>query len=92
VGLIVLALIFIKYMPRLQWYYAMLPILAGIYNIGLFVKRIELDGVNKVIPISCFGLLKKEHPFDDIYNFATSRHMAYGIIHSGTDINTILIR
>ncbi len=92
IGLIVLALVFIKYLPSLHWYYAILPILAGFYNIGLFGKRVELDNLNKVISISYFGLFKKEYPFESIYTFATLRHMAYGLFHSGTDLSIIIIQ
>jgi hypothetical protein len=90
-GLIILALVFLKYLPKLQWYYAILPVLAGIYNMALFGKRIELDSFNKVISVSYFGLFKKSYAFDRIYNFGTLRHLFYGLLHSGTDISIIVI-
>jgi hypothetical protein len=90
VGLIILGLVFMKYLSSTQWYYAILPILAGFYNIGLFGRRIELDSQKKIITISFFGLFKKVHAFDSIYNFGTLRHMAYGLFHSGTDISIIV--
>jgi hypothetical protein len=92
VGLLVLAFVFAKYLPSTQWYYAILPALEGLYNIALFGRRIELDSQNKVIATSYFGLLKKIHAFERIYNFGTLRHMAYGIIHSGTDVSIIVVQ
>jgi hypothetical protein len=90
IGLIVIALVFAKYLPSSQWYYTILPTAAGFYNLAFFGRRVEFDNQNKHITTSYFGWFKKMHNYDSIYNFATLRHMAYGIIHSGTDISIII--
>jgi hypothetical protein len=94
VGIIVLigGIWLVSFLPKNNWYFVIAPIFGGIYNIALFGKRLELDGQNKVITISYFGLLKKKYAFERIYNFSTLRHLFYGLFHSGTDISIIVMQ
>jgi hypothetical protein len=82
----------VSFLPKNNCYFALASIFGGIYNIVLFGKRITLDSGNRNISVSYFGLFSKIYSFDAEENFSTLRHLFYGLFHSGTDINIIVMQ
>ncbi len=91
VGIIILSMapIYIIYAKN-EMIYALFFLIGGTINIALFGKRVAFDIVQKKFTLSYFGLFKKEYAFNQFKQFYILRHLAYGILHNGTDIKMII--